>query len=52
MIQIILVNEESIYSIMVYPDRIVWLYVLGDTEEARYWPLPMYVGRCLAGSYD
>lgn len=28
---------------MVNLDRIVWLYELGETEEARYWPLPMYV---------
>ena len=26
---------------MVNLDRIVWLYELGETEEARYWPLPM-----------
>lgn len=35
---------------MVNLDRLVWLHKLGETEEARYRPLPMYAGRCLAAS--
>ncbi len=48
----ILVYEASLFTSMVNLDRIVWLHELGETEEARYRPLPMYAGRCLAGSYD
>ena len=47
-----LVYEASLFTSMVNLDRLVWLHKLGETEEARYRPLPMYAGRCLAASHD